>query len=119
MAVPSNFYPQVQMPAQQMTPTISTVLVQGEAGAQMYPVAAGNTVFLVDMNANLMWIKSTANNGLPQPIRKFELKEIVEMPQNVTPSNAVTREEFQTVQAKLDELLKALSGGKKNDKSSG
>ena len=84
------------------------VPVQGEGGAQMYPVAAGTTVALIDFDACVFWLKTTAPNGLPQQMRKFEFKEIVQAVQGN--ENVVTRAEF-------DELKKMIAaiGGKANE----
>lgn len=90
---------------------IMLVPVQGEGGAQMYPVAAGTTVALIDFDACTFWLKTTAPNGLPQQMRKFEFKEIVQaVPGN---ENAVTREEFASLQEKMQKILDALGEGKK------
>ena len=50
MAYPNNFFPQIanQPQAQNQTMLVS---VNGEAGAQMYPVASGTTVALIDFTA--------------------------------------------------------------------
>lgn len=104
-------YPQNNLFAQQaMNNQIMLVPVNGEGGAQMYPVAAGSTVALIDFDACIFWLKTTAPNGLPQQMRKFEFKEIVQAaPGN---ENAVTRQEF-------DELKKMIAalGGKLNEQS--
>lgn len=90
---------------------IMLVPVQGEGGAQMYPVAAGTTVALIDFDACIFWLKTTAPNGLPQQMRKFEFKEIVQAaPLN---DNAVSRAEFNNLQEKLDKLLETLGEGQK------
>lgn len=115
MALPMQNYYQQNNQYQQ---NIMMIPVQGEASARMYPVAAGNTVFLVDFDAGMFWLKGTAPNGLPQTWRKFEFKEIIERPETIQSApNAVTREEFDTVTRKLDQLLAALGEGNKNEQS--
>lgn len=96
---------------QQSQNQIMLVPVQGEGGAQMYPVAAGTTVALIDFDACIFWLKTTAPNGLPQQMRKFEFKEIVQVPP--LNDNAVSRAEFNSLQEKLDKLLDTLGEGQK------
>jgi len=90
---------------------IMLVPVQGEGGAQMYPVAAGTTVALIYFDGGTFWLKTTAQNGLPQQMRKFKFEEIVQAAP--TNANAVTREEFASLQEKMDKILEALGEGKK------
>ena len=101
--------PQVQQPQQ---PQIIVVTVQGENGAQMYPVAAGNTVMLVDFDSRTFWLKTTAMNGLPQPMRKFQFEEITPQPQ--TDTNAVSRAEFD----ELKKMIATLAGGVHSESAS-
>jgi len=107
MAYPNNMF----TPMQQTQNQIMLVPVNGEGGAQMYPVAAGSTVALIDFDACIFWLKTTAPNGLPQQMRKFEFKEIVQAAQ--TDGNMVTREEFSSLQDKLNKVLEALGEAKK------
>ena len=111
----TNYWQQMQ-PTQTSTipanPGIMLVPVQGEAGAQMYPVAAGNTVFLADFDAKLAWLKTTAPNGLPQQMRKFKLEEITPPAQNAV-AGGVTREEFD----ELKKMIASLVGGIKQNVS--
>ena len=92
MAYPNNMF----NPMQQTQNQIMLVPVNGEGGAQMYPVAAGTTVALIDFDACIFWLKTTAPNGLPQQMRKFEFKEIVQAAS--VDGNTVTREEFSSLQ---------------------
>ena len=77
--------------------------VQGEAGAKAYPVAAGTSMLLMDSEAENFYIKSTDTSGMPQPLRRFQYKEILEnQKQEVPPvaqafdsSQFVTRDEFE------------------------
>ncbi len=64
---------QTQQQNQQNNSSISWV--QGEAGAKAYPVAAGNTVMLLDSEDSVFYLKSTDTSGMPQPLRIFEFKE--------------------------------------------
>ena len=51
------------------------IWVQGEAAAKAYPVASGQSVLLMDSEDSVMYIKSTDQSGMPQPLRIFEYKE--------------------------------------------
>lgn len=94
-------YPQVQpqAPGQQSN---GLVWVQGESGAKSYLVAAGNTVLLMDSEAQRFYIKSADNSGMPQPLRIFEYKEISSgtTPQ-VDMGKYVTKEELDKIIADL------------------
>lgn len=87
-----------------------TVMVSGEAGAAAYPVAAGNTVLLIDFDSGKFWLKSTDGNRIPQPLRKFKFEEEVPQPTQIQNGAAVTREEFQQLSDKLDKLIDGLGG---------
>lgn len=51
------------------------IWVQGEAGAKAYIVPAGRTVWLMDSENPVFYIKSTDVNGMPQPLRTFDFTE--------------------------------------------
>ena len=89
--------------------SVFVISVSGEQGANMYPVAPGNTVVAFDWNNKNFWIKSTDTNGLPQATRKFSFEEETPPPQE--PQNA----EIQTLKdemAQIKEMLKGLVEGK-------
>lgn len=91
-------------------PQLITVLVQGEEAVNRYPVGIGNTVLLLDFNSGKFWIK-TNPNGFPQPPRSFEFKETT--PQQIqNEGNGVSRDEFNSLSAKLDKLIAELGGSK-------
>lgn len=62
-------------PNAQPTQSNQITWVQGEAAAKAYPVAAGQSVLLMDSETSVMYIKSTDQSGMPQPLRIFEYKE--------------------------------------------
>ena len=116
---PNNYNPYYtgtpQMPVtptnvpQQNNNSVMVVFVDGEPGARSYPVAAGNTVMLMDFNSNNFWLKSTDTTGMPQQLRTFEFKEVTQ--QTTQQINAgVTREEFNSLSEKLDKLIAELGG---------
>ena len=49
------------------------VWVQGEAAAKAYPVAAGNSVLLMDSEAPVLYMKSTDVSGRPLPMETYDL----------------------------------------------
>ena len=85
--------------------SLMTVLVSSEEEVNNYPVAAGMTVMLMDFGHKRFWLKSTAMNGVPQAPRVFTMEEI-----SLQPPKMVTREEFDTLNAKLDKLISSLGG---------
>ena len=90
-------------------PQLITVLIQDDDMVNRYPVGLGNTVILINFNSGKFWIK-TNPNGFPQPPRSFEFKETT--PQQLQNECGVSRDEFNTLSAKLDKLIAELGGGK-------
>ena len=93
-----------QMP-QQNFGSFMTVLVQGEAGANAYPVASGNTVMLMDFDSGKFWLKSNVN-GIPQRLRPFSFKEeLSEQPQQaIQQTTNVSRDEFERLSKSVSSL---------------
>ena len=61
---------------QQSQPQIqnqSIIWVQGEAGAKAYPVAAGQSVLLMDSEDAVLYVKSTDHTGRPLPMESYDL----------------------------------------------
>lgn len=99
-----TYLPQTAMQQSQANNSSNGITwVQGEAGAKAYPVAAGTSMLLMDSETENFYIKSTDASGMPQPLRKFEYKEILENPKQEIPpvaqsfdsSQFVTRDEFE------------------------
>ena len=95
-------------------PKNSILWVQGEAGAKSFIVGAGQTVLLMDSEADKFYIKSADMSGMPS-LRVFSYSEI--MPTNAPNShfkgetdNFITRDELE---AKLSDFRKEL----KNEQS--
>ena len=97
------------MPGQMMTRHMQNenpfnwVLGQGEAEA--YPVSPNSTVILWDSKANIIYIKSADQTGMPS-MRKLKWEDYTDtFPQmpSVNPDEFVTRKEF-------NELLNRLGG---------
>lgn len=91
---PQQYYPQsnpyadqltqlksqpMYQPMQQNLSTNGLLWVQGEAGAKSYLVAPGNTLLLLDSEADKFYIKSVDPNGMPQ-MRTFEYREVTNVP---------------------------------------
>lgn len=73
---------QMQQPQQNNQPAGNQgfVWVQGEAGAKAYPVAAGNSVLLMDSENPVLYMKSTDISGRPLPIETYDLVKRDEKP---------------------------------------
>lgn len=65
--------PQPQYYQNQISTNNGFVWVQGEAGAKAYPVAAGNSVLLMDSENPVLYMKSTDSSGKPLPIETYDL----------------------------------------------
>ena len=62
----------------------SIIWVQGEAGAKAYPVAAGQSVLLMDSEDAVLYVKSTDVTGRPLPMESYDLvkrESVVNVPQ--------------------------------------
>ena len=111
----SNNYNQMQMfsngqNAQQVNDnSMMVVFVQGESGANAYPVASGNTVLLMDFESGKFWIKSNVN-GIPQRLRSFSFSEEIQGQTQTQSTNAVSRDEFNKLAENVSKLLAELGG---------
>lgn len=99
-----QFFP-YQQPPQNNGVMVATV--QGEAGARVYPVAAGNTVLLIDFDAKKFWLKSTDTNGMPSRFAAFNFTE--EIKQTGDTGNFISRAEFDDLKQNLDAQFKQLA----------
>ena len=70
---PGNYQTAVPLQNQQPSNNPGFVWVQGEAGAKAYPVAAGNSVLLMDSENPVLYMKSTDASGRPLPIEIYDL----------------------------------------------
>lgn len=110
---PTNYQTPVQQQYQpQMQQTnngsLMTVFIEREEDVNDYPVAAGTTVQLISFKLGKFWLKSTATNGVPQPLRTFSFTE--QTPPAKIQNDGVSRAEFDALNNKLDKLLKELGG---------
>ena len=90
-----------------ISPESPMIWVQGEAGAKAYLVAPGCSVVLWDSEADVVYIKSANQNGMPVT-RVFDYKErLSQAPQAAfTPTqDYVTRKEFEALTARLNAMV--------------
>lgn len=130
---PNNYYPQYygnqqmpqnqpQMPSNaQQTTSGNLIWVQGESAAKAYPVAAGQSVHLMDSEDSVFYIKSTDQSGMPQPLRIFDYKERTQAHNSpVAASKAsddyVSRKEFEAFR---EDVRKELHGMKAEGEGEG
>lgn len=114
--MPPNSYQQYASPPQKQTPqpmggNNGLIWVQGEEGAKGYMVAPGASVLLMDSEKNAFYIKETAANGMPAPLRIFDYTERAApagfpvVGSTVNPaSDFVTRTEFNDLLAKIEKI---------------
>ena len=116
-----NYYGNQQMPPQgsqmasnaQQSSGSGIIWVQGENAAKAYPVASGQSVLLMDSEDSIMYIKSTDQSGMPQPLRVFEYKERTQTAHNAPASSPkasdeyVSRKEFEAFR---DDVRKEFKG---------
>lgn len=105
-AAPMNQMQQPQQPVQnnQSTGNQGFVWVQGEAGAKAYPVAAGNSVLLMDSESPVLYMKSTDISGRPLPIETYDLVKREE--RSVIPQPPVQQQQVQQPQIDLSQYVK-------------
>lgn len=106
----SNFQMSAQqapLQPQQNQSGLMTIMVGSEEEMMNYPVAAGVTVLLISFNLGKFWLKSTSTNGVPQQPRIFTFDEKTAVQQA---PQTVTREEFDSLNSKIDKLLAELGG---------
>lgn len=114
---PQQNYSQMQQPQS------GIIWVQGEAGAKAYPVSAGSNVLLMDSESECFYIKSTDMSGMPQPLRVFEYKEVINQPQTSNQysqaalpdmSQYVKKSEFEQLQKQFKELKEEKDNGEQS-----
>ena len=93
--------------------------VSGESGAKSWIVGRGESVLLMDSESQCFYIKSADASGMPLPLRVFDYMERTQnAPQgsqsvlNQSSDNFITRNEFDDLKAKYEELEKQLKASK-------
>ena len=83
--------------------------VQGEAGAKSFIVANGQSVWLMDSENPVFYLKSTDPSGIPLPLRVFDFSERTSqntpVPENNVLENYVTRQELQEFENRISQLI--------------
>jgi len=110
---------------QQIATSNSGILwVQGEQAAKAYPIGAGQSVLLMDSEDSLMYIKSTDQSGMPQPLRIFEYKERTgaRSEAKIAPMKSedyVSRAEFEEFQEDVKRTIKGIRKQKIEEEGEG
>lgn len=106
---PQYYQPQTQYMQQQNN---GITWVQGENSAKSYPVAAGQSVLLMDSESPVMYIKSTDQSGVPLPLRIFDYKERSQSTSNnaqTQKSDYISRNEFDAFRNEMRAELKQVT----------
>ena len=102
----SSNFPQGYLPISNYQPSHGNsglTWVQGIEGAKAYPVGAGNSVLLMDSDAQYMYIKTADNTGMPT-LKVYEYKEVVENKTQAEPIDMgkyVTKKELEEALSKV------------------
>jgi hypothetical protein len=122
-----SFYGVQQTPAfnpvypQSQTSQSNVIWVQGEAAAKAYPVQAGNSMILLDSENDCFYIKSSDNAGMPNRLRKFEYKEVLEgqvvQDTPVEQPQYITKEEFEKAMNELKHQSRYNNNNRKGDRN--
>lgn len=112
-------YPQAyqQMIPTQMSGTSNNGInwVSGESGAKSWIVGRGETVLLMDSEAQCFYIKSADASGMPLPLRVFDYTERnpANLPSNqavnASGDNLITRDELDAIWGKIRALEQGMS----------
>lgn len=112
---------QYQPPQQAQVPQTNQGIlwVQGEAGAKSYLVAPNTSVLLMDSENSQFYIKTTDAAGMPT-LRTFTYTEVTGVPQDAPKQpemnlddKYVTRQEYNDLQGKYEELYGLLENATK------
>lgn len=82
------------------------IAVNGFEEAKQYPVMFNNSEILMDNNRNVFYVKAVDGIG-KYTITTYEFHQI-ENEKPLTPENFVSREQFQSLEQKLDVLIREL-----------
>ena len=94
--------------------------VSGESGAKSWIVGRGESVLLMDSESQCFYIKSADASGMPLPLRVFDYTERTQNAPQVSQSflnqssdNFITRNEFDDLKAKYEELERQVKSSNK------
>lgn len=85
------------------------ISVNGFEEAKAYPVMFNNTELLMDNNRDVFYVKAVDSMG-KYTINTYKFEQI-ENEKPLSPENFVSREQFDSLNAKIDLLLQELGGG--------
>lgn len=114
--VPQFYQPQYMAPQMQQNMNQQNnsgiTWVQGENAAKSFPVAAGQSVLLMDSENPVMYIKSTDQSGMPLPLRIFDYTERVtksseDVKINPAEDIYVTKQEFDSFKDEMKSAIKS------------
>lgn len=92
---------------QNMGKGVFATFVDNEQTVKNYMVPTGGMAILIDLNGNKMWFKSTNINGVPAPVRSFDIKEKpLPIPAG---ANVVSRTEFENLNKQFSELSQRIA----------
>ena len=117
---PASYNPMQAQPApQHSTASNGVIWVQGEAGAKAYPVGAGNSVLMMDVESPTVYMKTVETNGMPQPLKIYDLIERTS--QNATTTTPthenvyVTKDEFNAFRDQIKADISVIKKGEQGD----
>lgn len=97
---------QFQQPQQQNTGTpLMVTLLPDISAADTYNLSPNSSMFFLDQGMTTLRMRSRDQNGFIRPDRVWEIKEVTPPP--ATDSQYATKEEFNQLNNKLDQLLSA------------
>lgn len=85
------------------------ISVNGFEEAKAYPVMFNSTELLMDNNKDVFYVKAVDSMG-KYTINTYKFEQI-ENEKPLSPENFVSREQFDSLNAKIDLLLQELGGG--------
>lgn len=86
---------------QYQPPNDGALFVNGIAEADSWVVQRGQSVRLFDRNQNTFYVKSVADNGMPNPL---EIYDYTKREMKAPKETFVTREEFEELQKMVKEI---------------
>ena len=104
----ANYPNMAQFQQQSFNQPYGIAFVYGEEGAKAYMVSPGFTMYLIDKESDRMFVKGTDVNGNLLPIETYRIVKEEKTETVKTQNDYPTREEFNTLNEKVDKLYSAL-----------
>lgn len=101
----NNQFQQTQQPQNNGTPLMVTLLPDISM-ADSFNIAPNSSMFFLGQDMKTLKMRSRDQNGFIRPDRVWEIKETTPPPQTMD-SQYATREEFNQLNSKIDQLLSA------------